>query len=714
MKQICSFLVILCISLSSYAQLKLLTTKETEVGSRRELAPRYLPNMQWKGNSAAFTYQTKDTIYQQSIKNSHPEKLISLYELNNMLKKSGTDTVRVLPYITWGNDKEFYFSSSKGFHTVDISKGKLVSFIKLPEQAANVTFNYAIQHVAYTIDNNLYITGTNGKPIAVSKDKNPDLVNGQTVSRNEFGIDGGIFWSPNGNYLAYYRKDNRNVGDYPLVDITAREGSLQNIKYPMAGMPSEHISVGIYHLKTETTQLIEKQDSLSEKYLTNLTWAPDEKSIYLQVLNREQNHMRLNQYRTSDGSLVKTLFEEKNDKYMEPLHPLLFLHKTPDRFIYQSRRDGYNHAYLYHTDGKLLKQITSGKWELTYVVSLDDQDNLWYMSCEASPIEEQAYCINIGSDKKTPLTQAPGTHMLTIHPTGKYWIDTYSNTSTPKVINLVSADRSIVRNLLTASNPLQSYAIPEMKIGTIKAADGVTDLYYRLIKPIGFDSTKHYPAIVYVYGGPHEQLITNRWLGGARLWDYLMAQKGYVIFTVDNRGSSNRGLAFENIIHRQCGVVEMQDQMEGVKFLQQLGFVDMKRLGVYGWSYGGFMTISLMTHYPDVFKVGVAGGPVIDWKYYEVMYGERYMDMPQENPEGYKNTSLIPMAAHLKGKLMIIHGGTDKTVVWQHSQLFIQACIENNVPVDYFVYPQAEHNVYGADRIHLMNKITQYFEDYLK
>ena len=251
-------------------------------------------------------------------------------------------------------------------------------------------------------------------------------------------------------------------------------------------------------------------------------------------------------------------------------------------------------------------------------------------------------------------------------------------------------------------------------MGTIKAADGVTDLYYRLILPPGFDETKKYPAVVYVYGGPHAHNIdaTRHW--GARGWDIWMAQNGYVMFCLDNRGSEHRGLAFEQATFRNLGTEEMKDQLKGVEFLKSLPYVDAERLGVHGWSFGGFMTTSLMTTYPDVFKVGVAGGPVIDWKFYEVMYGERYMETPQTNPEGYRNASCLNKAGNLKGRLLIVYGGNDPVCVPQHTLSFIRACIDADTYPDLFTYPGDEHNMMGTDRVHLHKLITRYFDDHLK
>ncbi|MBI9066833.1 MAG: DPP IV N-terminal domain-containing protein [Salinivirgaceae bacterium] len=712
MKRLTFLFLIAIISTVLIGQDKLFTIEEAVIGQWRELYPKTIWNINWKGESNTLTFKDQATIYGQSVNSSDSSVILNLDELNAALVKTNLDSIKHMPNITWANNEEFDFQYNNTWVYYSLNKNKVLNFISIPENAENINVFVEKVMIAYTIKNNLFVIGTDNKAIQVSNDEDENIVNGTSVSRNEFGIDGGIFWSPKGNYLAFYRKDESKVKDYPLVDITAREAELANIKYPMAGMSSEHVSLGVFNLKTQSTTFIEKEDTISEKYLTNITWAPNEESIYIQVLNRDQNHMKLNSYDLS-GKLIKTLFEEKNDKYVEPQHKLIFLPSNEDQFIYQTRNDGFNHAYIYKTSGELVKQLTKGEWEIIDILNVDSK-YMYYTSTAESPIELHFYKVALKSGKIEKLTTEKGTHNITLNKNGKYFIDKYSNTETPNVIQLVSTKGDIVRSILKATNPLSEYNMPKMEIGTIKAADGVTDLYYRLIKPIDFDSTKKYPAIIYVYGGPHAQLINDQWLGGARMWNYYMAQKGYVMLTVDNRGSANRGLEFENVIHRQCGVNEMKDQMEGVKLLEGLGFVAMDKIGVSGWSYGGFMTISLMINYPETFKVGTAGGPVIDWKYYEIMYGERYMDTPEQNPEGYQYTSLLPRARDLKGKLLIIQGAIDNTVVWQHSQSFVRECIKNRVPVDYFVYPRAEHNVRGYDRIHLMDKISNYYIDYLK
>ena len=369
---------------------------------------------------------------------------------------------------------------------------------------------------------------------------------------------------------------------------------------------------------------------------------------------------------------------------------------------------------MYDTDGNLIRQVTKGNFEVQEVYGFTaDGKDLIILANKETPIDFDIYRVNIETGAILRITKHAGSHNAIVSKDGSVIIDQFSSTTIPNQINIIDIKGKLINTVLVADNPLKDFNLAKMKIGTIKADDGITDLYYRLITPPDLDTSKKYPAIVYVYGGPHAQLITNRWLGGAAGWDYYMAQKGYVVFTLDNRGSANRGLEFENVIYGNCGEYEMRDQMYGIEFLRNLGYVDMERIGVHGWSYGGFMTMNLALTYPDIFKVAVAGGPVTNWEYYEVMYGERYMGNPNENIEGYKKSNLIERAGNLKGRLLIIHGAQDPVVVWQHSLAFLQKSIENKVLVDYFVYPEHEHNVRGLDRVHLMRLVTRYFDDNL-
>ncbi len=565
----------------------------------------------------------------------------------------------------------------------------------------------------------LYLVGRDGtrKAIAVSEDRN--ITYGQFVSRNEFGISDGIFWAPDSSKVAFYRKDESRVTTFPLLDITTRTGSLKEIKYPMAGMDSENVQLGIYDIASGKTVYAAVDDFGHDRYLTNITWSPDASEIFIQVLDRSQKHLKLNMYYASTGAFIKTILTEDNDRYVEPQNPIWFV--NDDLFIYRTdNRDGYRNLYLCDLEGGV-RRLTATDADVEYLAC--DGKYVWYTSAEVSPVDNHLFRVEIKNLKKglkkvrigkaERMTHVPGWHNISMSPDCKYYIDSYSSLRVPRTVNICSADYKLVKTLLDAEDPTLDYAYTEIVLGTVKSADGLYDNWYRLVKPKDFDPSKKYPVIVYVYGGPHSQMVQNTFMGQLRRWEMYMAQRGYLVYVQDNRGTSNRGAAFEKAIHGQCGQAEMADQMEGVKMLMELPYVDSERIGVHGWSYGGFMTISLITNYPEIFKVAVAGGPVIDWKWYEVMYGERYMDNPSVNPEGYEKTSLINKAKNLKGKLLICQGAVDPVVLWEHSLSFVRECIKNNVQVDYFPYPCAEHNVMGRDRVHLHNKISMYFEDYL-
>ncbi len=596
---------------------------------------------------------------------------------------------------------------------VDWQDKKTVWTVVNSPSASNSDFEPVSKNTAYTKEHNLYVQTADGQVSQVSSDGSLDIVYGESVHRNEFGIEKGTFWSPKGNKLAFYRMDQSMVSTYPQVDVSTRCATLVPDKYPMAGETSHKVQVGIYNPQTRSTIYLQTADP-TDRYFTNIAWSPDEQKVYLIELNRDQNHAQLIRYDAETGKKEAVLFEEQNEKYVEPLHPIVFLPWDASKFIYQTRRDGYNHLYLYSADGKLLKQLTSGKFEVTELLGFNTKlKQVVFASNENDPIGISLWSVGMNGKRKA-LGDAQGFHYPELSPNGNYVIDRYSSPTQAYNIDLVNVADGKYINIHHADDPWQDYKVPEIKVGTIKAADGVTDLYYRLILPTDFDPAKKYPAVVYVYGGPHAHNIDASRNWGARGWDLWMAQNGYVMFCLDNRGSEHRGLAFEQATFRHLGVEEMKDQIKGVEYLKSLPYVDAERLGVHGWSFGGFMTTSLMTTYPDVFKVGVAGGPVIDWKYYEVMYGERYMDTPQTNPEGYAETSLLNKAQNLKGRLLVIYGGNDNTCVPQHSLSFIRACIDAGTHPDLFVYPGDEHNMMGTDRVHLHEHITRYFEDFLK
>ena len=577
---------------------------------------------------------------------------------------------------------------------------------------------------AYTLNDQLYVVDCDGKKHQLTQDGSREIVYGQSVHRDEFGIYKGTFWSPDGNRLAFYRMDQSMVADYPQVNTSTRISTEEPDKYPMAGETSHKVTVGIYDLTADKTLYLQAGDP-TDRYFTNIQWSPDSKTIYIFELNRDQTDIELVSYDATTGARNGVLYHEHNDKYAEPLNPITFLPWDHSKFIIQSQKDGYNHLYLHDLSGKELRQLTKGEWVVLDLVGFNKaRKSAIILSTEASPIQNNLYEVNLSNGKRTLLDSGTGCHGnvyeesghhdLILSSSGNFIYDDFSDPNTPRELDILDVAKHKRTMLTKSEDPWKDYAVPEFSCGMIKAADGTTDLYYRMVKPVGFDPQKKYPTVIYVYGGPHSRNVEASWHYMSRGWETYMAQKGYLIFVLDNRGSCDRGLAFEQATFRQLGQIEMADQMKGVEFLCSLPYVDADRIGVHGWSFGGFMTISLMTNYPDVFKVGVAGGPVIDWKWYEVMYGERYMDTPESNPKGYKKTSLLNQAKRLRGKLQIIQGMNDKTVVPQHCLEFINACIEAGIQPDFFVYPGEPHNMRGHKSVHLHERITQYFEDYLK
>lgn len=731
MKRVFLLVCLFCMTATaSFAQEKKSYTLEDVIPGGNNyfnLAPKNIPGLQWWGDVCVRT--DVENIVTINVRNGKETVLVTLDEVNEALLNGEkpfqpTQELKQLrtlmgASLPWGDQKVITFRQGNYMVWYDFGQKKISNLFRLNEKAANRDFCKENGYVAYTVESNLCIAHEGEKDLQINPDEKKadpmDIVYGQAVHRNEFGIYKGTFWSPKGNCLAFYRMDQSMVTAYPQVNTTTRIATLEPDKYPMAGMTSHKVTVGVYHIQSGKTVYLQAGDP-TDRYFTNISWSPDEKSIYVIELNRDQNHSQLVRYNAETGAKEAMLFEETHPKYVEPQHPIVFLPWDSNQFIYWSQRDGFHHLYLYNKEGQLIKQLTQGDWLVQDILGFNTaRKEMIIASTEISPLQTNIFSLNVKTGKRTLLGQQDGTHSARLSASGTYLIDNFTSFNVPREISILPTNGKTGINLLTATDPMkEQYNLPEITLGTIKAADGKTDLYYRLIKPVNFDPNKKYPAIIYVYGGPHAQLIHNNRFYDARGWDLYMAQKGYVMLTVDSRGSDNRGLEFENCTFRQLGVEEMKDQVEGAKFLQSLPYVNADKIGVHGWSFGGFMTTNLMLTYPEIFKVGVAGGPVIDWQYYEVMYGERYMDTPQTNPEGYKNSNLKLKAGNLKGRLEVIIGGADPTCVPQHSYTFLRACIDAGTHPDFFVYPEDGHNMMGRDRVHLHEHITRYFEDHLK
>ena len=638
-------------------------------------------------------------------------------KLRHLYNLSFPESGKSLVWLNDGNERMLFDWK----HKKAIWKGN----ISMAKGAQAQDFNNVSRALAYVKDNQLHVIDAHGNDHQLTTDGSREIVYGQSVHRNEFGITGGLFWNHDGTRLAFYRMDQSMVSDYPQVDIPeldwkpsngqSRMAKADPDKYPMAGETIHKVTVGVYDLATNKITYLAAGDS-TDRYFSNISWAPDNKTLYMFELNRDQNDCRLMSYNTITGQPIAEIYHETDSKYVEPLHPITFIPWDNNKFILWSQKDGYTHLYLYNKEGKALRQLTKGKYVVLELLGFDTKNKRIFIESNAcSPIQKNLFAIDFASGKQTLLdVNGKGWHSGSLSKSGNYIVDNYQTPDIPRNIAIVNTTNGKSISYFKAANPWQGYTVPTYECGSIKAADGVTDLYYRMVKPLNFNPNKKYPTIVYVYGGPHAHNVDARWHYSSRGWETYMAEHGYLLFILDNRGSEHRGKEFEQVTFRHLGQEEMKDQMEGVKFLKSLPYVDAQRLGIHGWSFGGFMTINLMTTYPDVFKVGVAGGPVIDWKWYEAMYGERYMDTPEANPQGYAACSLLPKAKNLKGKLEIIIGLNDPVVVPQHAFSFLKACIAAGTQPDFFVYPGEPHNMRGHQSVHLHERISQYFFDYLK
>ena len=717
------------ITMNAAAQLKQFSLEDLNFGGTNyhNMIPEYR-NITWWGDELVLRNAEECKLVNKA--NGKETTLFTEAQLNAWAKTNEDSKILNLGWAQFPYaGKSLVLIANKQERMLIDFKKKTVVWRQASKGQEFADWNNASKAVAYVSDHNLYVMDAEGKTTQLSTDGSREIVYGQAVHRNEFASMKGTFWSPDGTKLAFNRMDQSMVADYPQVNTFEREATYEPDKYPMCGMTSHKVTIGVYDMKTGKTVYLKAGDP-TDRYFTNLAWAPDGKKVYMFELNRDQNDCRLTAYDAETGEKTGELYREVDEKYVEPLNPIVFLPWDKSQFIMQSRHDGYNHLYLCtlgmhgsrmasNTESLEVEQLTEGKWEVLSVLGFNSKTkSIIYKSNEASPIQQNVYSVSVANKKRTRIDEGgKGWHEgSTISASGRYLLDNYQEPTVPRRIVAIDTQTGKNHCILNAKDPWKEkgYNIPEYSCGKLKAADGTTDLYWRMVKPVNFDPNKKYPTVVYVYGGPHAHNVDARWHYSSRSWETYMAQKGYLLFILDNRGSEHRGKDFEQATFRQLGQEEMKDQMKGVEYLKSLPYVDQDRMGVHGWSFGGFMTISLMTNYPDVFKVGVAGGPVIDWKWYEVMYGERYMDTPESNPEGYAKTSLLNKAKDLKGKLQIITGMNDPTVVPQNCLMFLNACSEAGTQPDFFAYPGEGHNMMGHKSVHLHERITQYFEDYLK
>ncbi len=680
---------------------------------RTSLAPSSLRQLQWIPDSDKFSHVTADKIAIFSARDMKSDTLNLLPAINDKLAAQGAGKLDRIPAFNWTAPDKFWFQHESVIYAWDIRESSLKRLNWFPQDASGTDIHDKSFFTAYLRDNGLWVS-IGGKELGVAQSEEDGIVYGQSVHRDEFGISKGTFWSPSGRYLAFYRMDERMVTKYPVYILDSMPARANEIRYPFAGAKSHHVTVGIFDTQSGQKWYLNTlpEGGDPEQYLTNIAWTPDDRYVMIAVVNRAQNLMKLNLYDATSGAFVRTLFEESSDKWVEPEKPAVFIPGNNSQFIWQSERDGYNHLYLCDLSGKIIRQLSRGSGPVTSFYGFDTRgDKCFFQMADSTGLNRIVCSSEIRNGRMSVLDAEPGTHNGLVSSNGEWALDVYSDLDTPREVFLSRWNDSRKKtSVFSAPNPLAAYKTGLTSFVSIPSPGGFS-LNARIILPPDMNPANKYPAIIYVYNGPHVQMVTNSWLGGGELWMHHMAQNGYVVFALDGRGSANRGFAFESAVHRRLADAEMEDQLAGVNYLKSLGYVDAERIGVYGWSYGGFMTTSLLTR-PEakgVFRCGVAGGPVLDWRMYEIMYTERYMDTPDENPEGYRKNSLFNYIENLNAPLLMIHGSSDNVVLWQHSLRYIRECVRKNKQIGYFVYPEHLHNVMGKDRIHLFEQIEQFF-----
>lgn len=707
----------LAIGLTVFAQgqLKELSLEDAILKAYPKYSPERPNGLQWIEGTSDYCFVKDSILVRNGVGKSADRTIMTLADINAGLPKDAQ--LKRFPPITWENANTFRFEHFDRIYEVDGKKRAVRERMVIPDGAEDQELDPTGKRMAYTKDNDLYITVKDDGPVTrVTRDGGDGIVNGKSVHRQEYGITKGTFWSPDGTRLAFYRMDETMVTPYFLEDIGTRPSTFDKIRYPMAGQASHQVTIGVFDLASGRTTFLQTGGP-ADQYLTNIAWGPDGKRIHVVHLERNTEDLRLVEYDAATGAPLRTLLSEHDDRYLEPEHPMTFLAQRPDKYIWWSDRDGWDHLYLYSLDEGLERPLTMGNWNVKRILGEDRKGGYLYVEGTGEITKQDPtgalstllYRVDLRNGGAVALTTNSGEHSGQWNPVGGYLLDSWSSTKVPGRFDLLSSDGTVLKTVLNSKDPLAGVKVGSVELLTLPGANGDL-LNARIVKPHDFDPGRRYPVLVYLYNGPHVRLIGDRFIGGAQHWMLHAAERGYIVFTVDGHGSADRGRDFEQIIHRRLGTVEMEDQLMGVEYLKGLPYVDVERMAVHGWSFGGFMTTTLMTRSPGTFLVGVGGGPVIDWNMYEVMYTERYMDTPAENPDGYANAALPDKCGGLSGSLLLIHGGKDDVVLPEHSYAFLKSCVEKGEQLEFFVYPGHGHNVRGKDRLHLMTKVLDHID----
>ena len=602
--------------------------------------------------------------------------------------------------------------SGGNFGVYDIAAHSFRLLTDTSADQAIIKFSPDGKRIGFVRSNNLYVMdATTGAASQLTFDGSETILNGNFdwVYEEEFAVIDGWQWSPDGRRIAFWRLDQSPEPRFPLVwyDKDQPEATVEETRYPQAGESNARVRIGVVDLQTRNTSWVDL-GSNPDIYVPRIAWTADPEVLAVERLNRLQDTLDLMLADARTGA-THTILTETDTAWIDINNDLTFLRKSP-QFLWTSNRDGYNHLYLYRLDGSVVRQVTRGPWEVEGIAGVDEtRRRVAFTATEATPLERQLYSIGLDGAGMRRITREHGEHAVTMSPDGSWFLDTYSTAVAPPGMFVRDGEGKTVSALaVNGTDSLSQFDLGEHKFFSFTTTDSVV-LNGWMITPPGFDPDKKYPVVMYVYGGPGSQTVKDEWGGTEYLWHQLLAERGYIVASVDNRGTGGRGKAFMQQTHRRLGLREVGDQIEAARYLARLPYVEPSRIGIWGWSGGGFVTCLAMTLGADYFKTGIAVAPVTSWRFYDTIYTERYMDTPQHNPEGYRLTSPITYAGRLKGNLLIVHGTTDDNVHWQNTIVFVNELIHDNKQVRTMFYPGREHGIRGDNATrHLFTLMTEY------
>ncbi len=704
-------LVLLCLSsILLFAQTEKKPLHLDDIFGSGKFSGKGLSGVHWMNDGARYSYYERDTASKATniLVFDAGERSSRLVLSTSALKLNPNDPpFRFTRYLWSPDEKQILFISAPpereylsrltpagNIFLYDFAAKSFRRLTNVSEPQYNVKFSPDGKSVGFVRENNIFIVDiASGAERQLTKDGAEHIINGKFdwVYEEEFEISDGWQWSPDSRHIAFWRLDENRVPEYTLTEWDSLHLTLIPMRYPKAGDPNSVVKIGVVDVQSSSTTWIDIGTN-DDVYIPRIQWTLDPGILSVQRMNRGQNLLELLYADISTGA-TRTVLTETDDKWVEVTNDLTFL-KNGD-FIWPSERDGYRHLYLYRNDGTLLNQITKGKWEVESLYGVDDKaGELYYSSTEASPLERQIYKIQLNGKKEHRLTAIPGTHAGNFSPTYEYCLDTYSNISTPSKVMLLNGEGKPLATIVDNDNA----ALHDIQFGTTTFLSFTTSdsvqLNASILKPADFDSTKKYPVLVYTYGGPGSQVVRDAWENS--LWYAYLGQHGYLIFKVDNRGTGARGKEFKTAGYRNLGKWEVHDQVEGAKYLASLPYVDKTRIGIWGWSYGGYLSSMVILNGADYFKAAIAVAPVTNWRYYDNIYTERYMGTPQDNPAGYLESSPITHASKLKGKFLLIHGTSDDNVHFQNTANFVSALEKANKQFTTMFYPDKNHGIYGG------------------